>query len=341
MRASLVTLLLSALFAALPLAGAEAQLLSSIGEFATRCQADDEIPAADRKAIDAAALHYVHAIFGADPAAAYDDFAAAARRGVSRAEFAAKIKAMVAPMTPFSDLQVTHRYLLVTNGGSGFQKAPCEEQAHQPAQVMMSVAANATQAYVTLDARQKEDGWAAVAWLMLEQGDWHVLHFQINVARLAGRTALALSDAARRQRQQRHDLNAYLLYAASFALAYRGPNFELPLQQEVDRARKTLPVPVEFAGKPPFTWKYGSASFTIRKAGPTSVGKQLYLVIVQLLPSWQKDEEADSRNRRLANAFALAHPDYKDAFAGLVVEAEEEHGTRAVRTVIDAQEGEK
>jgi hypothetical protein len=334
----LLPVLLGALLLALPGAGARAQVISSIGQFSTTCQTDDQIAASDRAAIDAAALRYVREIFGTNPASAYDNFAAIAKRSVTREEFAAKIGPLVWPLQPFADLQVTHRYRLVTSGGGGFLKVPCQERVDKTPQVTVSAAANTIQAYAVLDAKLKQDGWTGVAWLVFEDGAWRIQHFQINLSSLAGRTPDALLALARAQQRGGHDLNAYILYAASFELAYRGPNFTLPLRHEIDAARKTLPVPPEFAGAPPFTWRWGDAAFTVRKAGPVGVGGKLDLAISQLVPDGINERGADERNRALAAAFAKAHPDYRDIFAGLVVDAQEAEGGRAFRTIIGAKE---
>lgn len=334
----LLPLLLGAFLAALPAAGARAQVISSIGEFSTTCQTDDQIAPGDRQAIDAAALRYVRDIFGANPASAYDNFAALAKRSVTREEFAAKIGPLVWPLEPFSDLHVTHRYRLVTSGGSGFQKVPCQARVDQPAQATVSAAANTIQAYAVLDATLKQDGWTGVAWLVFEDGAWRIQHFQINLSSLAGKRPDALLALAQAQQRGGHDFNAYILYAAAFELAYRGPNFALPIRQEIDAARKSLPVPPEFAGAAPFTWRWGDAAFTVRKAGPVGVGGRLELAIAQLVPDGMDAHGADARNRALAAAFAKAHPDYRDAFAGLVIDAQEAEGGRAFRTVIGAKE---
>lgn len=335
----LLPALLGGLLAVLAAAAdAQTQPPPSADVFATKCLTDDEVPAADRSAIEAVSLGYVRAIFGSDPAAAYDSFSAAAKRSVSREEFAARIGPMIRSLASFSDLHVTHRYRLVVTGGSGYEKALCPERAGQKADVSVSVEANATQAYVELEAEMKDTGWAGVAWLVLEDGAWRVQHFQIvNVARIAGKPAAAFSDMAREERRRGHDFNAYVLDIAALQLADRGPNFELPLQGEIEKERLALPTPPEFAGKPPFLWRYAGASFSVLKVGPIAIDGKLYLVISQRVPPWKDEQEAGRRNRALADAFARAHPDYKDAFAGLVIDASEEGGHGHFRTVVAAR----
>ena len=328
-RSRLAALLLLALLAVPGFAAVAAPARSS-------CQTDGEVPAAESRAIEAASRRFVGTLFGGDPGRAYDEFAAAAKNSVTRQAFTAGVGPMIAPLADFSDLSVVHRYRIEASPGTGYAKMLCRAETGGAADMEVSVLAGAVQAYVVLRAKMRNNDWAAVVWLVREQESWRIQHFQINVVTLAGKSAEQVLAMARAERRERHDVNAYLLYAAAFELAYRGPNMRLPVEQEIAKERADLPTPAEFEGKPPFTWRYGDASFTVRRAGPLAHDGKIYLLIAQQIPPWHDNGEAAARNRALIDAFTRAHPDYAAAFAGIVAEAEEKDGHRLYRTMVEA-----
>lgn len=329
-------MMLCALVAGLVAARAQPLPHSPPSAMESSCLTDDEIPAADRSVVEAESRRFVQALFGPDPASAYDSFSSTAKKSVSRETFAAGVGPLIRSMESFSDLHVAHRYRVTVAGGQGYEKVRCRYRLGQPDQVLVSAQAASIQAYVVLEARLRSNDWAAVVWLLREKGAWRVQHFQINIISMAGKSAEDLLDMARAQQQRRHDFNAFVLSAAALELAVRGPNFQLPIQPEIDKERAQLPTPPEFEGKPPFAWHYGDASFKVRRVGPVAVDGKIYLLIAQQIPPWHDDKQADGRNRALIAAFTKTHPGYADAFAGLVVEADEEGGHRGFRTIAQA-----
>jgi hypothetical protein len=67
--------------------------------------------------------------------------------------------------------------------------------------------------------------------------------------------------------------------------------------------------------------------------GPIGVSQNIYLKIDHEIEPWAKDKDADKKNHELITAFSSSYPEYKHAFAGLVVTAHERGGMRAYGTV--------
>jgi hypothetical protein len=180
-----------------------------------------------------------------------------------------------------------------------------------------------------------------VIWLLPEQGNWRVQYFHFVVATMADKSAEDLQTMAELEEQQQHHLNAYLLYAAALQLADRGPNFQLGIRPEIQKGMEQLKVPRDVQGQPPFVWKFGESTFRVLNVGPIGVGGKIYLMVHHEIEPWAENKDAEKKNRELIATFGKSYPEYKSAFAGLVVRAHERAGTRGFGTVEENKEQSK
>jgi len=172
-----------------------------------------------------------------------------------------------------------------------------------------------------------------VIWLSRERGDWHILYSHFATEKMVGKSAEDLQMMAQLQHQAHRDFNAYILYAAALQLADRGPNFQLGSQPEIQKGIAEVEVPRELRGQPPFAWSFGKSSFKILNVAALGVSGKIYLLIDHEIEPWVDNQDADRKNHDLMVNFATAYPEYRDAFAGLVVRAHERGGNRGWGTV--------
>lgn len=318
--------------APLPAAGCSS-ILQTLHPFTSTCGMDNTIPAKDREAIDQAALEFIQDALGPDPMAAYAAYTAPAKGNFRSGEFVAMFQQVVQHMGPFNDLHVAHTYLAKVTGGSEVQRVVCGILSSPEGWVAVSVNPGSAQAYVIVEGQTINNTWAFVTWLAQEQGKWRIQHIQVTAATMVGKSAADLQMIAETEKQKHHNLNAYILYGAALQLSTRGPNFQLGILPEIQNGMASLQAPHELQGQLPFTWEFGRSSFKVLNIGPIGVGGKIYLQIDHEIDPWAKDADADNRNHELISGFAKAYPEYKDAFAGLVVRAHERAGSRNFGTV--------
>jgi hypothetical protein len=191
------------------------------------------------------------------------------------------------------------------------------------------------QAHVVVEAQTLNNGWAFSIWLIRESEEWRVQYFQVGTISIAGKSAEDLWTLARSEKQRQHDFNAFVLYATALQLAWRGPNLQLGILQDLRGEMASLRVPNRLQGQPPFLWRFDEESFEVSNVGPIGIGGKVYLIITHHPEVWPDDKAVDQRNRELMAAFKQAYPEYADVFAGLIVEAREKAGMRSYRTVDD------
>jgi hypothetical protein len=63
------------------------------------------------------------------------------------------------------------------------------------------------------------------------------------------------------------------------------------------------------------------------------VSQKVYLKIDHETEPWATDKDADKKNRELISAFAISYPEFRHAFAGVIVTAHEHGGSRGFGTV--------
>ena len=189
------------------------------------------------------------------------------------------------------------------------------------------------QAYALLSAQAGNNSLAITMWLVPEQTGWRVQSFWINISTLADQGPMQLWEAARKQNQRGHKLNATLLYAAAGQIANRGPNFQMGITQSISEDMSHLDRPAEVQGQPPFVWKSGNKTWKVLNVGPIAVGGRIYVMILHEVPTWQTDSQADGLNKELLAYFKGRFPECPEVFAGVVVRAREQGSNRVYGTV--------
>lgn len=306
---------------------------------AATCRSDDEIPEKDRDAVDGAAMRFVRNALGAHPEAAYSAYTPEAKSSVSSEQFVAGVQQYLQRMAPFRNLHITHRYLARVSGGNQQQNVMCGNLSNANSRVAVAVKPGPAQAYVVMEAETLNNSWAFVVWLLPEQADWQVQFFQPTISAMVGKDAADLEKMAASEKQKGHNLNSSILLVAAMQLAGRGPFLQLGIQQEIQEELRNAQVPRDLQGPPPFNWRFGSAAFKVLNIGPIGVGGKIYLNIDHEIEPWNDDKVADKKNHELIEDFAKAYPEYKSAFAGLVVRAHERGGNRGFGTVSENEKG--
>jgi len=311
----------------------------SFGFNSGRCQTDDEVPQADRAAYEGPALNFVRALLGPEPSSAYAAGTVAMKQAMTPDAFAAFVRSNVASLGPLGNLHVAHSYYLTgTSTGTERYHVLCTAVAHgsfssPEGHVVVAATPAPEQAHVIVEGDTRNNTFAFVLWLILEQGQWRVENMHLTATAMAGKSSLDLWSLARAQRERHHDFNAYLLYAVALQLASRGPAFQLSIQADIEKELRQLQKPRELDGQPPFSWQLGGPSFRILKVAPIGVDGKLYLMLSQEVAPWSDAPEVDRENRDLGSAFSKVDPDYADAFDDLIIEAVEQGGARVFRTL--------
>lgn len=301
--------------------------------FVSSCKVDAEISAADRDAVDRAALQFVNQAMGPDTMKAYSSMTAEAKKAVSAADFEAIYQQFIKPNGPYTDVHVSHTYLARVVGGTEAQSVVCGGLSRPQDWVAVTVQPGPAQAHVIVEASTFNNTFAFVLWLSLEQENWHIVYSQIVIERSVGKSAEDFQALADAELQKQHIFNAYILEAAALQLADRGPNLQLGILPEIQKAFGELHPPRELQGQAPFNWEFGKSSFKVMNVSALGIAGKIYLQIDQEIEPWTEDKVADQKNRELIAAFASAFPQYKSAFSGLAVRAHERGGNRGFGTV--------
>ena len=305
----------------------------SFQPFMASCKTDAEISQNELAAVDKVAIDFVQAALGPNPEAAYSMFTADAKSNVNSEKFVAAFKQGIQRNGPFKDVRPAHTYFAQVTGGTQEQRVVCGNLARPENWVAVSAKSGQTQAHVIVEAQTLNNTWAFVTWLLHEQGNWHVQYTQATITAIVGKNAEDLQRMAESEMHENHNFNAYILYAAASQLAARGPFFQLGIQPEIQNSLETLKPPPILQGQPPFNWQLGKLSFKVLNVGPIGVSQNIYLKIDHEIEPWAIDKDADKKNHELIAAFSSSYPEYRHAFAGLVVTAHERGGMRGYGTV--------
>ena len=300
------------------------------------CATDNEITADKRAAIETTALGFVNNMVGSKATAAYEALTADAKQAVPFDQFAGFVRQAIAPMSPFTDVHVSHTYVIKAASGGANTRIICGNLGRPEDWVAVSAKPGAETAYAVVDAQTKNNGFTFTLWLVADQ-NWRVEYFNMTVSSIAGKTAQDIWQLARAEQNSRHLFNAAALYATANRLASRGPNFQLGIDPEIKKEMARLQVPRELQGNPPVAWKLGDDSFKILYVGPIGVGGKIYLSITQEIAPWSADQDADQQNSVLITEFIRSFPEYSNVFAGLVVGASEAGGHRLFTTVYESK----
>jgi hypothetical protein len=300
--------------------------------FLGSCGEDAAIDAAKKKAIDSAALNFVQAVFAgsASSSAAFDSMSKTGQAETSQQQMAAAIAAI--RLFEASNVALQNTYLIRLMGKSP-GRVVCGDLSSPESWESLAAQDVPEQAHVLLSADTRNNKLAITVWLVPEQGKWKVNSFRVNVSSLADKDSFQLWQMARAQQARQHTLNAALLYSAAAQAAERGPNFQLGITQSLSEDIAGLSVPAEIRDQPPFLWKDGEATYTVRNVSPVAIGGKIYLAIVHEASFGQSDAQMDAWNKQLLKYFKQRFPEYSDVFAGLVARAVERGGNRGYGTV--------
>jgi hypothetical protein len=307
----------------------------SVQPFISSCQADAEIPPKDLGAIDAVAIDFLQNALGPNPENAYSSFTAEAKESVNSDRFVVMFKQGIQPNGPYKNLHAAHTYLARVTGGIQDQRVICGSLSTPETWVAVNIRPGPAQAHVIVEAQTLNNTWAFVTWLRPEQGIWPVQYTQATVTAIVGKSAEDLRSMADSEIREHHNFNAFLLYAAAVQLASRGPFLQLGIQPELQKALGDLKPPPQLQGQPPFYWQLGKSSYRVLNVGPIGISQKVYLKIDHEIAPWADDKEADTKNRELIATFSSTYPEYKQAFAGLIITAHERGGNRGFGTVIE------
>jgi len=305
----------------------------SLQPFLGSCKTDAEISGNDLATVDKVAIDFVQNTLGPNPEAAYSLFTADAKGNVSSEKFVAAFKQGIQRNGPFKNLRAAHTYLAHVTGGTQEQRVVCGNLSSPENWVAVNAKPGQTQAHVIVEAQTLNNTWAFVTWLLREEGNWHVQYTQATITGMVGKNTEDLQRMAKSELHENHNFNAYILYAAALQLAARGPFLQLGIQPEIQKSLENLKPPPILQGQPPFDWQLGKLSFKVLNVGPIGVSQNIYLKIDHEIEPWANDKDADKINHELISAFCSSYPEYKHAFAGLVVTARERGGMRGYGTV--------
>ena len=301
--------------------------------FVTTCKADEEISTKDGEAIAQVVLRFVQDAIGSNPFAAYALFTQDAKTTVPEESFVNSFQGGIKPMGPFRDLRVVHTYIAKVTGSTQPQRVVCGNLSSSSTWVSVNVKPGPAEAYAVVEGRTVNNTAAFVLWLITQDGKWHVQYVQYAITSMVGKSSEDLQKMASAENEKHHSLNAFLLYATALQLSDRGPFFQLGVRQEIEEAFQAVQRPTILQGQAPFAWNFDKSTFKVLNLGLIGVGGQIYLQIDHEIEPWKVDEEADRINRELIVRFAKAYPEYREAFAGLVVRAHERGGNRGYGTV--------
>ena len=221
----------------------------------------------------------------------------------------------------------------MAKGGNQGQRVVCGNVSRPEGWVAVNIKPGPVQAHVIVEGQTVNNSSLFVLWLFQEHGNWHVQYVQFATATMVGKSAEDLQRLAEVEQKQQHNLNAYILYAGALQLADRGPYFQLGIRPEIQKGIGELKVPRDLQGQPPYTWQFGESAFKVLNVGAIGVGGKIYLMVDHEIESWSENKIAEKKNRDLIAVFAKTHPEYKSAFAGLIVRAHERGGNRGFGTV--------
>ncbi len=297
---------------------------------ATSCGADGDVPAKDRAPYETAALAFTRLVLTGQPKDAYRLFSETAKESGTLAQFAAYSENMAKELPTISGtLHVAHSYRYVTAGIGkidGIMWDTCTltagDSPSKPADtVQVAVTGIPLQAYVVVEGSANETTWAAYLWMVPEGRNWIVQHFYFSTAALAGRSTQDILALARAQAKKGNIFNAWMLYRGAVSTLDGGPNFKYGLAGDIEKEALALDVPADVKGAPPHTWKSGDRSFRVVIAQAAGSDKDIVLYLRQEIAEWADTTALDAQNRLLLNVLHAAHPEYKDAFSKVVVEA--------------------
>ena len=307
-----------------------------VGLRAGSCLTDDEISAAERAPYEQTAQRFARHVVTGDIDGAYAEFTDELKRVLARDRLDAMMRPMAPALRTLTALRVTHSYTLKGFGAGADQLLMCTAVARgstatPEGKVLVAATPAALQAHVIVEGDIAGGAWTMVLWVLPEHDAWRVRSFYIVPISAGGRSASDLWTQAREERSRGHAFNAAILFAAASELAFRGPNFQLGIWQEMQNEAKTLQLPAELQGQPPFTWRFGGDTFRVDAIGHVRADGKAILLIRRSVGSLADAKRIEDENVGLIHGIAARFPEHKDVFDTIVVDAIS--AGRAVRTV--------
>jgi hypothetical protein len=305
--------------------------------FVSGCKANDEISTKDRETVDQVAIKFVHDALGPNPSAAYATFTADAKGNVPLDRFVSLFQNGIKPIGPFKDMRVAESYVAQVTGGSQEQRVVCGNLSSPEGWVAVNAKPGPAEAHVIVEGDTVNNTMAFVVWLIPEQGNWRIQYFHFTAVQMVSKSASDLQRIAEVEKRKQHNFNAFIFYVTALQLADRGPFFQLGIRPEIEKEIGETKRPENLQGQPPFTWNLAKSTFKVLNVGAIGVGGKIYLLIDHEVGPWAEDKEADRKNRDLIAAFAEAYPEFRAAFAGLIVKAHERGSNRTFGTLDENQ----
>jgi hypothetical protein len=299
--------------------------------FMFTCAEDTHIPAAKKAQIDSAAMKFMDAVLASNTTAAHELLSTQGKSNVSFDQMSQAIAAMnhLEPGAP----AIQHTYFITLQGTSPGSILCAADLTKPHESYSVGAASVPEQAHVILFSETRNNTLALTVWLLLEQDQWKVQSFWMNVATLGNMDSRKLWELGRSQAAKDHMFNASLLYASAVQASNRGPTFQMALARSIEEDAAKLKVPTEIQGPPPYSWKENEATYKVNNVGPIAIAGKLYVVIVHEVCPWESDAQVDGWNKQLLSYFKQRFPEYSDVFAGLVARALEQGTNRGYGTV--------
>lgn len=302
------------------------------------CRHDGEIAKETHDGAAAAARRFVEAMLGTDPAAAHAMFTAEMQAKVTR-EQVAKLMAQIAQPAPFSDLRLSHVFEPST---AGTKTAPMMCDGVDGSKfVFVNATPGVAQTHVLMNANSRNNGWAMNTWLLQESGAWRVHGFHTSMAAIAGLDAVQLLDLARAQNKKGNSFNAHMLYVAASSTVDRGPDLQLSIEEDANKALSEHKAPPELTGPPPFAWTLGDVTHSLEQVQIVGIDKRLGLLLHHRDPEWKVGDNTDAerRNRLFIDALVKAHPEFSQSFAFIVARVQSKDDPTTWGTVYNFESG--
>jgi len=308
-------------------------------QFMSSCAQNDKIEPVKRQAIQATAFDFSSSVVAQRADSAYDMLTAEAKRDTSHQEFQAVVQQIAKLFGKLTEVSVRDVYLSKVVGIVPLQVVCGDDLSRPQGWVAVSVKDVSEQAHVIVETRAVNNTLVLTLWLIPEKSVWRVHHFHANVSTLADKSVEDIWLLARRENAKGHAFNSWVLLAAAAQIGFRGPHFQLGLQQAIQEDLRQFTPPAEIQGQAPYQWKTKNRVFRILQVGPIAIGGKVYLSIAHETEPWSKDEQAEQWNQELIRFFSGRFPEYSEVFAGLVVRAHERGGTRGFGTVREVTPG--
>jgi hypothetical protein len=302
--------------------------------FYYNCQTAEQIDTKAKSEITDLGMQFLRAVLEGDSATVFSHLSEDAKKNTSRDQ----LDKMFQPIKlsgPFDKFHV-ERLITVTGHGhlqQGTSVAVCAQDTNfTENNVRVTILDQPTQAYVLVASTGSKESWILSLWLTPSLKTWQIQSFQITADTLGGKDASNILSWARMENSRGHKLNASILYAVATNVASRGPFYRTALEDEIQREARTVSIPKEFQGNPPFALQAGGEEFYLLGVNPVNERGKLYLVLTHQVAPWKDFRKIDQSNNLLIKTFARRFPEYSDVFAGLIAEARGSGGKNIRRT---------